>query len=157
MEKEKLADIMQRGGIFKDIKGNKPEEVLGSLINLMPPNEALPKDTLLKAVLEREALMSTGIGRGIAIPHPRSHLLESEQDQIINIAFLENPVDWNSIDGEKVDTLILIISASTRQHLHTLSAINFLCRQDDFCIMLKERSSLEKLLVFIREVEKQWI
>jgi len=157
MEKEKIVDVIKRGGIYRDIAGDNIKEVLETFINLLPPIPSVPKDTLLKAVLEREALMSTGIGKGIALPHPRSHLLGSEAEQIICIAFLQNPVDWNSIDGEKVDTLLLIISASTKQHLHTLSTINYFCRQNDFCTMLKERSSLEKLLSFIGEVEKQWI
>jgi len=156
MNKEELAVILERGGIFRNIKGSTPKEVLNDLISSLPIIPAIPKDSLLQAVLEREALMPTGIGRGIAIPHPRNPVIPPDTEQLIALAFLENPVDWNSLDGEKVNTLFLIISSSAKEHLLMLSCINFLCRDENFHKMLMERSSLDKLLSHITEAEKQW-
>ena len=156
MSKEELAIILERGGVYKNIKGNNPKEVLADLIGSLPINPEVSKDSLLQAVLEREALMPTGIGRGIAIPHPRNPVIPPEAAQLIVLAFLENPVDWNSLDGEKVNTLFLVISSSPAEHLQKLSGINFLCRDENFYRMLMERSSLDKLLSYISEAEKQW-
>jgi len=152
-----LAELIERGGIFASVKGNLPREALSSLVSMLPPLPSLPPDTLLEAVLEREALMPTGIGNGIAIPHPRNPLAATEGEQFTAIAFLEHPIDWNSLDGKKVDTLILIVSASAGQHLRTLSRINYFCRQEEFSLLLKNHAPLCELLHYIREAEKSWL
>ena len=158
--KEGIAELIERGGVHRDVRGSKPREVLKALIEALPPGLGtqgnVPADALLKAVLEREDLMSTGIGCGIALPHPRNPLVKSEGEQFAALAFLEKPVDWNSLDGERVDTLLLIVAASAKRHLEIISEISFFCRQEDFYRMLKERSPLEELLRFIREAEKNW-
>ena len=155
-KKEGLSELIQRGGIYKDIKGGNSREVLTALTEALPPIFSIPPEMILDAVMEREALMSTGIGRGIALPHPRNPLVQSEREQFTALAFLEEPVDWYSLDGQRVDTLFLIISASAKQHLRTLSEITFFCRQDVFYQILRERSSQEDLLGFIRDAEKNW-
>ena len=107
-------------------------------------------------VLEREALMPTSIGDGVAVPHPRNLIVTEDREQFAALAFLATPVDWNSLDGKPVSTLLLIVSASARQHLQMLAEITFFCRQEDFRRLLKEYSSREDLLCFIREAEKNW-
>ena len=151
-----LAELIKRGGLYRDIQGNNPREVLGALIGALPPIPSVPADKLLEAALEREALMSTGIGGGIALPHPRNPLAASDTEQFTALAFLARPIDWNSLDGERVDTLFLIVSSSAKQHLQTLSEITFFCRQEEFCRLLKERAGEEELLFYIREAEKNW-
>ncbi|MCL2320460.1 MAG: PTS sugar transporter subunit IIA [Treponema sp.] len=156
-ESEKgLAELLKRGGIYRDIKGSTPREVLTDLAGALPAIPSVQADVLLGAVLEREALMSTSAGHGIALPHPRNPLLKSTEDQFVALAFLKNPVDWNSLDGKPVDTLLLIVSASSKEHLHTLSKINYLCRNENFRRLLGERAGEEELLGFIRETEKEW-
>ena len=153
---EGLAELIGKGGLYPNLRGTNPKEVLKAFVDALPPIPSVSADKLLTAVLEREALMSTGIGGGIALPHPRNPLAGSESEQFVALAFLETPVNWNSLDGEKVDTLLLIVSSSAKQHLQTLSEITFFCRQKDFCRLLKERAPLEELLGFIKEAEKNW-
>ena len=100
--------------------------------------------------------MSTGIGKGIALPHPRNPFIQEDSGQFAALAFLEQPVNWYSLDGKKVDTLLLIVSSTAKQHLQTLSEINFLCRQDDFYQLLRKRAGEKELLPFIRETENWW-
>ena len=153
---EGLADLIERGGIYLDVPGTTPREVLTALIAALPVISSVPGNRLLEAILDREALISTSIGNGIALPHPKNLLVTEDREQFTVLAFLKNPVDWNSLDGKEVDTLLLIVSASAKQHLGTLSEMNFFCCQKDFLRLLKERVSLEELLCFIRETEKNW-
>jgi PTS system nitrogen regulatory IIA component len=155
-EREELADLIERGGVYGDIKGTTPREALTNFIKALSPVPPIPGDKLLEAVMEREALMSTSIGGGIALPHPRNPLAAETSEQFAAVAFLEKSVDWNSLDGEPVDTLLLIVSSSAKQHLRTLSEITFFCRQEDFKLLLKNHASREELLRFIREAEKKW-
>jgi len=153
---ERLAELIERGGFYPNLPGTNPEEVLKAFIDALPPVPSVQADKLLTAVLEREALMPTGIGGGIALPHPRNPLAATEGERFVALAFLETAVNWNSLDGVKVDTLLLIVSSSAKQHLQTLSEITFFCRQKDFCRLLKERAPLEEMLRFITEAEKNW-
>jgi PTS system nitrogen regulatory IIA component len=153
---ESLAVLVERGGIFYGIPGTRPENILAELIARLPGGIAPPGELLLKAVLEREALMSTGIGRGIALPHPRNPLVGAESEQFVAVAFPEIPVDWKALDGKAVHTALLIVSAGARLHLHTLSKINFLCRQEEFLELLQNRAPKETIIKAIEEAEKTW-
>jgi PTS system nitrogen regulatory IIA component len=116
----------------------------------------IDRGQLLNAVLEREALMSTAIGCGIALPHPRNPQVTEPDDQFVTIAFLETPVNWNSPDGAPVHTAILIVSASPKLHLRSLSRLNFFCQQDSFHALLAHRASPEEIVAAIRAAEQTW-
>jgi PTS system nitrogen regulatory IIA component len=142
--------------VFHNIQGNTPEEALKTLIYAIPSLPSIDRERLLEAILEREALMSTAIGKGIALPHPRTPIITDPGEQRVVIAFLDRKVDWKALDGEAVHTVILIVSASTKLHLHTLSEINFLCRQEKFYTLLSKRSSQEEILNAVKATEQTW-
>jgi PTS system nitrogen regulatory IIA component len=155
-EKNSLIQLIERGGLFPDISGASPLEVLTHLIQLIPLPVMINRQDLLKAVLEREALMPTGIGHGIALPHPRNPLITDPQDQFLVIGFLQQPVDWKALDSKPVHTLLLMVSASAKLHLHSLSRINFFCQQESFRDLLQSRSSQQRIIDVIRETESTW-
>jgi PTS system nitrogen regulatory IIA component len=152
---EKLTELLERGGVHYGIPGNSPEEVLAALIGSLA-NPSVPAGELLQACLEREALMPTSIGNGIALPHPRNPMAVDRGSQFTALGFLEHPVHWNALDGKPVDTLLFIVSASSKLHLHTLSRINFLCQDGGFLRLLKTRASREAILTYIKETEQDW-
>ena len=151
-----LADLIERGGIYRGVTGTTPKEVLSAFVKALPPVPSVSANALLQAVLEREELMPTGIGGGIALPHPRNPLVSSEAKQFAALAYLDAPVNWNSLDGKPVETLLLIVSASAKTHLRVLSEISFFSREENFRRLLRERASLDELLLFISETEKNW-
>jgi len=153
---EGLADLVARGGILYHLPGASPREALTALVAALGPREAVPADTLLTALLEREGLMPTGIGRGIALPHPRNPVLTEGAEQFAAIAFLHQGVDWKALDGKPVHTLILLVSASAKRHLENLSKITFFCHDQAFQELLARRASREELLAFIRDAERAW-
>ena len=154
IEEYSLVQLIERGGICPDIPGNAPLEVLSTLLQTIP----LPvsREELLKAILEREALMPTGIGHGIALPHPRNSLITNSQDQFMVIGFLRQPVDWKALDGKLGHTLLLIVSSSAKLHLHTLSRINFFCQQESFRGLLQNHASQQCIIDVIRDAEGAW-
>ncbi|MDR3161903.1 MAG: PTS sugar transporter subunit IIA [Spirochaetaceae bacterium] len=151
-----LLQLFQRGGFLYNVPGDKSRDLLRNLIQSGPAVSGLDRDRLLEAVLERETLVSTAVGRGIALPHPRTPLIEDPGEQRVVTAFLRRPVPWDAPDGEPVHTALLIISASARLHLHTLSGINFLCQQEPFRRLLKKRAPAEEILRAIAEAERAW-
>ena len=152
-----LKELLERGGIYYNLKGGSIPEILVTLIKKIPESKNIGSDFLLKTVMERETILPTGIGSGIAVPHPRNPAAESPEKQFVAIAFLDNPMDWKAPDGIPVNTLFLIVSASAKCHLKILSEIAFLCREENFMLLLKERASQETLIRFIKEIEQKWI
>jgi PTS system nitrogen regulatory IIA component len=155
-----LAELVERGGVYYNVFGANPKELLATAIGLLPPSSIDPQD-LYREILEREALVSTAIGRGIALPHPRNPMSKEgvssgEGEPFVTIIFPVQPLDWNAPDGAKVHTVILIVSSSAKQHLDTLSKINFLCKQEKFYSLIKARFPEEQIVAAIREAETKW-
>ena len=96
-----LTDAMTRGGVLFGIPGESPEAVLSTAVAKGRFPAGVDKETLLRRLLEREALASTGIGNGVAIPHPRHPLEGITGDGIVMTAFLERPIDYNAVDGNR--------------------------------------------------------
>jgi PTS system nitrogen regulatory IIA component len=162
-----LASLVERGGVYYNVFGANPKELLATAIALLPRSASIDSQYLYQEILEREALVSTGIGRGIALPHPRNLVLKevasSEEDALpkgdgpfVTIIFPAQPLDWNAPDGGKVHTVFLIVSSSAKQHLDTLSKINFLCKQEKFYSLIKARFPEEQIIAAIREAETKW-
>ncbi|MDR1411848.1 MAG: PTS sugar transporter subunit IIA [Spirochaetaceae bacterium] len=157
---ETLAALLGRGGVYYRVAGSGVREQMGSLIAglKLPPetDAAIDRELLLKAALEREDLMNTAIGRGIALPHPRNPLITDSAHQFVAIGFFEQPADWNALDREKVHSAIFIVSASPKTHLRILSRINYFCQQEGFRKLLLERAPPEKIVRLIAESEQAW-
>ena len=151
-----FGELIEQGGVYYHLQGNTAKEALAALIAALPPRPAVPGDVLLKAVLEREALMPTSIGNGIALPHPRNPVINEPGGQFAVLAFLERPVEWKALDAKPVDTLFLVVSSSAKQHLETLSKISFFCQEENFLDLLKARASPEKIIRYIRDTEREW-
>jgi len=150
-----LASLIERGGIYYNVPGSNPKELFAGVIDLLPPIPSLDPQELYREILEREALMSTGVGRGIALPHPRNPMA-GDDDPLVAIIFPVQPLDWDTQDGSKVHTVFLLVSSSAKQHLNTLSKINFLCQQEKFNSLIKARSSKEDIIAAIRDAEAGW-
>ncbi|MDR1587112.1 MAG: PTS sugar transporter subunit IIA [Treponema sp.] len=151
-----LSALLERGGVYHNIPGVNPREILTALIAALPDFPALDKTQLLKAVLEREALMPTGLGRGIALPHPRSPMLGIGGKPFMAVAFPALPLDWEALDGKEIGTVILIVSASSKQHLNTLSKVIFLCQQENIYPLFEAKASGKEIIAALKEAENGW-
>jgi len=153
---DSLAQLITRGGIYYNVDGTDKAQFLSDFIGKLPHLSPDKKKALFQAVMEREALMSTGIEKGIALPHPRTPLLEDGEEPFAAIAFPFSPLNWDTPDSSKVHTVFLIVSKSPKQHLGVLSGINVLCSQENFFALLSEQSPKEEITAAIEEAEKNW-
>jgi nitrogen PTS system EIIA component len=151
-----LASLIERGGVYYNIGGTSPVEVLNEATKAMALPKGLDRDKLLTAILEREALMPTALGHGVAIPHPRNSMLTDPQAQRVAVFFLKSPVSYNALDRKPVSVLFMILSADARSHLATLAAVSHLCQRPDFLAFLAERPTKEELVARIAAAEDSW-
>ena len=151
-----LSGLLTKGGVYYNVSGITPAEALGDMVATVSVPRSIERERLLTAVLEREALMPTAAGHGIALPHPRNPLISEPSEQFVSVGFLQNPIDWQALDGKPVRTIILIVSASPKLHLRTLSRLSFLCQQASFRKLLADRASREELMAALDEAERSW-
>jgi PTS system nitrogen regulatory IIA component len=153
-----LCDLVERGGVYYNVPGASPKDIIAGVIGLMPVIKAVAPEELHRQIMEREAIVSTGVGHGIALPHPRNPALAgSNEEPLVAIAFPVTPVDWATHDGGKVHTVFLIISSSAKQHLNTLSKINFLCQKENFHSLIEARVPKKEIIAAIKEAENSWV
>ncbi|MCX7655571.1 MAG: PTS sugar transporter subunit IIA [Treponemataceae bacterium] len=156
MEQGSLVPLLHRGGVFYNIPGETTTEVLIAFVDSLTLPQSLPTELLKTAILERENLMPTAVGHGIALPHPRTPLLSRREEEFIAIGYVQRAIDWHPLDGKPVRTLILIGSATPKSHLWILSRLSFLCQQEPFIKHLEERASIQELTNLLQKIEQTW-
>ena len=140
-----LSQALQNGGIYCDIPGNDVATVLESCVKKIPQIPDDFKPDLLNRLVERENAFSTGVGNGIAIPHPRQQLSYLPHP-MITVNFLADPVDYNALDGRPVSILFCILCPSLQYHLHLLSALSFCLKDADFVAFIKSQPQMDQLV-----------
>jgi PTS system nitrogen regulatory IIA component len=150
-----IADAVKSGGIFYRLGGTDKASALRSIVEHMRLPEEVDREFLLNVLLAREALASTGIGDGIAIPHVRNPIVLHVPQPIITVCFLEKPVDFAALDGQKVYCLFTIVSPTARAHLHLLSRLSFVLRDAEFKAAIKTQAPREEILAHIERIETQ--
>jgi len=113
------------------------------------PNEV---DSVVKAVMKREELGSTGIGRGVAVPHTK----HPSVDRLVGtVGVSPMGVDFDSLDGERVQLFFLLISPPDRpgDHLRALENISRQLRDETFCRFLKQAKSAEDIRQLLDEAD----
>jgi len=146
---DKLLSVMKRGGVFYDVPGNDVNQVLGSAVELLTFLSPNDKKELYKRLVEREHLASTGIGKGVAIPHPRTQLSDAISKPLICTCFLEKPIEFDALDGQFVFVIFILLSPSVKIYLHLLSKLAFCLRNDGFIKFLK---SLPDTVLFFNKI-----
>jgi nitrogen PTS system EIIA component len=148
-----VSRMLEQGGIHYGLKGSDTASVLKSVVAAIRPPERLDRDFLFQVLLAREAISSTGIGDGIAIPHPRNPIVLNVQDPLLSLAFLETPVDFGAIDKRPVHALFTLISPTVRSHLQLLSRVAYLLHNKKLKEMLSERAPAGQILAEIKTTE----
>jgi len=109
-------------------------------------------ESIIRAILKREELGSTGIGRGVAVPHTKH---PSVNRLVGTVAVSQEGVDFDSLDGEKVQLFFLLISPPDRpgDHLRALENISRQLRNDTFCRFLKNAKTAEEIKQLLDEAD----
>ncbi|MFH2090881.1 MAG: PTS sugar transporter subunit IIA [Pseudomonadota bacterium] len=148
-----LSDAVRNGGVYFDIKGDDATSVFISAIETIQAIPTDQKTSLLEQLIERESALSTGIGKGFAIPHPRQPQTYLEQP-MVSICFLSQPVDYNALDNKPVFVLFFILCPELKMHLQLLSAISFCLRDPSFVALLSSKPHPQILIDAIEDLQE---
>ncbi len=148
-----LADLLRAGGIFHDVEGTTKAGVLRAMVERLPLPPDLDRDFLLNIFEAREAMGSTGIGDGIAIPHVRNPVVLHVEHPFVTLSLLRHPVDFDAPDGKPVHALFLVVSLTVPAHLKILAQLGFVLRDEPLRELLRAAAPPEAILDRIEYVE----
>jgi fructose-specific phosphotransferase system IIA component len=151
----KFADFVASAAIKANLEADTKEGVIRETVKALTDAGNLlaeESESIVKAILKREELGSTGIGRGVAVPHTKH---PSVQKLVGTVAVSSAGVDFNSLDGEKVQLFFLLISPPDRpgDHLRALENISRQLRNDTFCRFLKQARSADEIRQLLDEAD----
>ncbi len=149
-----LADALERGGVHRAVLGQRREEVLETLTRLPGIPKEIDRALLYQLLLARESLACTGVGRGIAVPHPRDPLVLGLKEPRVLLCFLATEVDFGALDGEPVRALFLLLSPSVRAHLEILARLAHALHDADLARLLVPETPTEPILARLRVLEE---
>ncbi len=139
----KFSDFVCIQAIKAELAADEKESVISELVGQLVAAGQIKEaeqESIVKAIMKREELGSTGIGRGVAVPHTK----HPSVDKLIGtVGVSPSGVDFQSLDGEKVQLFFLLISPPDRpgDHLRALENISRQLRDDTFCRFLKQAKS----------------
>ena len=148
-----LAEALETGGTFQDVDGVDKESVLRAVVERMQLPAEVDRDFLFSVLLAREALGSTAVGDGIAIPHVRNPIVLHVSKPTITLCFLKSPIDFGALDQKPVHALFSMVSPSIRVHLHLLARLGFLLKDARFKKLLHRKAPAAEILGAVRAME----
>jgi PTS system fructose-specific IIA component/PTS system nitrogen regulatory IIA component len=151
----KFADFINVASIKADLAAEDKPEVIREMVESLAQAGAIsPGDveSIIAAILKREELGSTGIGRGVAVPHTKHPGVER---LVGTVGVSVEGVDFNSLDGDKVHLLFLLISPPDRpgDHLRALENISRQLRDETFCRFLKQARTPQDIQQLLEEAD----
>jgi PTS system nitrogen regulatory IIA component len=145
-----LTDFFSPDAVSLDLRAGSKDDILAELVGLLRLDDR-SSETLLRMLQRRETLGSTGVGRGIAIPHCRSLVVSH-----LRLAYghKREHVDFQAIDGQPVSDFFLIVAPPTEvsnQYLPVLGKIAQFAKEGDVPHRLAHLSSPEEFFDLLRE------
>ena len=152
----KLHDLLKKEYIIADLKGNTKEEVINELIDLYKNDDRVTDiEKVRESVLEREKIMSTGVGKSFAIPHGKTNYVKE-----ILAAFgkTKRPIDYQALDGQPVHLVFLLIGKDNlvSTHIKLLSRISRMMNKEEFRNKLLEAATDEEIVNIFKEEEENY-
>lgn len=151
-----LYRAFSRGAVVTGSGGEGKEALIALGTKNLARRFDLDAEMLSELLLERESLMPTALGHGIAVPHTREFLLRTHFDVIL-VVYPTEPIEYGALDGEKVHTLFFLFACEDRHHLHLLAKLAHLCSSEKAREFLRTKPPKERLLEFIKQWEGTFI
>ncbi|MCU0411105.1 MAG: PTS sugar transporter subunit IIA [Bacteroidetes bacterium] len=152
----KITDILTEQSVRTGLEGSSKTDIINAMIDLAGSQKAVQnKERMRQAILEREKIMSTGVGSGFAIPHGKT---DAVSDIVAAFAVTAQPIDYQSLDDQPVRLVFLLVGRDNMvgPHIKLLSRISRLMNKEDFRKRLLEAESPKEILDIFRQEESTY-
>ncbi|MEM8628765.1 MAG: PTS sugar transporter subunit IIA [Chlamydiota bacterium] len=140
---------LHKGAFLKDVPGKEKEAVIRESVAVMAETLVLDANVLTDLLLDRERLMPTSLGCGIAVPHTRDFLFPGASD-FVSVVYLKDPIEYGALDGKKVHTLFFLFACEDKTHLHLLAKLAHFVNSEQNREFLAGRPEKKELLQYVK-------
>lgn len=153
----KLKDFIAEKAICPELQATEKKAAIRELVGAMAESGAITEkdvDSLVKAIMKREEVGSTGIGKGVAVPHCKHSCVTSLTG---TVGRSTEGVEFNALDGKPVHIVFLLVSPpdSTGPHIKALEYIFSLLNDSDFCRFLLAAKKKKDIVDLLREADQK--
>ncbi len=152
----KLFELLKEEFVIAQLQSSQKEDVINELINLFQNDPRVVNlEKVREAVLEREKIMSTGVGKGFAIPHGKTVAVN---DILAAFGKTKKPIEYQALDSQPVNLIFLLVGKDNlvSRHIKLLSRISRMMNKDDFRSKLLEASSKEEIIELFKKEEESY-
>ncbi len=152
----KISDILSPEVIEVNLEVADKDDAIRKIIDIAArSNKITDVKKVTETIFEREKLVSTGVGKGFAIPHGKTDAIT---DIVAAFVITKNPIDFDSIDGEPVRFIFLLVGKETllNTHIKLLSRISRLMNKEEFRERLLGAQTKDEVLGIFKEEEKNY-
>lgn len=152
----KLSEILCSDSIIVPLKAVKRDDAIKELVDILSSKNHLGKackDEIAKAIIKRENDASTGIGKGVAVPHVKHNVVDSA---VVAIGVSEKGIDFSSLDKQPVFTVMLLVSSAkdTDKHLQAMEQIFRLLQNDKSRKFLRQSTTVDQIKEVVTDFEE---
>lgn len=154
----RLSDVVVREATIVNLEARSKEPALREMLTALSTSGAVSAsraNDLFDALMRRERLGTTGVGKGVAVPHAKH---DSVERLIACIGHSAAGVEFASLDGEPVYTVFLLLASpsATAEHLSALERISSIVRDDDYWRFLRDARSKDEILDIVSEADARF-
>lgn len=147
-----VSEVLKKEHIVTKLNAQTKEEALAALTDVLcATGNIADREAFLKDVLDREAISTTGIGNGIAIPHGKS---ENVAETTVAVGRLTEPVEWKSVDDKPVEFIVLLAvneKDKTGLHVKILSEMARKLASEENCRRLLNAKDADEIVSIFSE------
>jgi len=151
----KILDVLQKESIISDLKSQDKKGILEELVAPIARITGVNHKDLVRVLMDREQLGSTGIGGGIGIPHGKLKQLES---LALGFGLSRKGVDFESMDNQPTHIFFLLVTPenSTGLHLKMLARVSRILKHDQFKAKLLSAANTDEIFSIIKEEDDEF-
>jgi fructose-specific phosphotransferase system IIA component len=152
----RICDILRKDKIIPSMASKFKNDAINELIDLFKNDERVKDvESMRDSVHDREKIMSTGVGKGFAIPHAKSN---SVTDIIAAFGKIDDPVDFQALDGQPVNLIFLLVGKENLvgPHIKLLSRISRMMNKEEFRESLANAKTADEIYDLFDNEEKQY-
>jgi len=152
----KISDILNENLVVTGLPGGSKEEIIDAMVDLVSTSpKVTDKEKVREAILEREKIMSTGVGNGFAIPHGKT---DAVTDIVAAFAVTAEPIDYQSLDEKPVRLVFLLVGKDSMvgPHIKLLSRISRLMNKEEFRRRLLDVPTAKGIIDMFKQEEASY-
>ena len=152
----KVSELLKPGFVIPELKSDRKEDIINELIDLFEGDPRVTDiEKMRNAVLDREKIMSTGVGKGFAIPHGKTNAVK---EIIAAFGKTKEPIEYQALDNQPVNLVFLLVGKENlvSSHIKLLSRISRMMNKDEFRNKLASAVNSEEMLELFRQEENTY-